>query len=205
MFRLSIIAFLVLSAIALALPRTAHAQVHRCTAADGTQLFTDRRCVDVGATDSLDRAAAPDASHATAAPGCKRNLRDMVFEVSTAIDSRDVNRLAGVYDWSGLSTGNGYALLGRLDAIVQRPLVDIVPVSPEEPASPEKPVSDASDTTTGTGNAAPPIHDADAAPPPRIQRPPVALRVEQTLANGSTPSRTVFGLRRNMGCWWITL
>jgi hypothetical protein len=33
----------------------------------------------------------------------------------------------------------------------------------------------------------------------------VALRVEQTLANGSTPSRTVFGLRRHLDCWWITL
>jgi hypothetical protein len=66
-------------------------------------------------------------------------------------------------------------------------------------------MSDAGDTTTDTSSATPSIHDADAAPPPRIQRPPVALRVEQTLANGSTPSRTVFGLRRNMGCWWITL
>jgi hypothetical protein len=31
----------------------------------------------------------------------------------------------------------------------------------------------------------------------------VALRVEQTLANGSTPSRTVFGLRKYFGCWGI--
>jgi len=31
----------------------------------------------------------------------------------------------------------------------------------------------------------------------------VALRVEQTLANGSTPSRSVFGLHRHFGCWWI--
>jgi len=37
------------------------------------------------------------------------------------------------------------------------------------------------------------------------RQPPVALRVEQTLANGSTPSRTVFGLRRHFDCWWITL
>jgi hypothetical protein len=29
------------------------------------------------------------------------------------------------------------------------------------------------------------------------------LRVEQTLANGATPSRTVFGLTHYFGCWWI--
>ena len=29
--------------------------------------------------------------------------------------------------------------------------------------------------------------------------------VEQTLANGSTLSRTTFGLRQRMGCWWVRL
>jgi len=38
-----------------------------------------------------------------------------------------------------------------------------------------------------------------------VRRRPVALRVEQTLSNGTTPSRTMFGLRRYMGCWWIVL
>jgi hypothetical protein len=31
------------------------------------------------------------------------------------------------------------------------------------------------------------------------------LRLEQTLANGSTPSHTVLGLRRSFGCWWVSL
>jgi hypothetical protein len=35
------------------------------------------------------------------------------------------------------------------------------------------------------------------------RRAPVALRLEQTLGNGVTPSRTVFGLTRHYGCWWI--
>jgi hypothetical protein len=39
--------------------------------------------------------------------------------------------------------------------------------------------------------------------PPRA-RAPVGLRLEQTLANGSTPSRTVFSLRRHLDCWWIS-
>ncbi len=43
-----------------------------------------------------------------------------------------------------------------------------------------------------------------AAPPPPRPR-PVALRIEQTLAGSATPVRTVFGLRRHYGCFWITL
>ena len=39
------------------------------------------------------------------------------------------------------------------------------------------------------------------ATPPR----PVALRLEQTLSNGHTPSRTVLSLRRQYNCFWVTL
>jgi hypothetical protein len=46
-------------------------------------------------------------------------------------------------------------------------------------------------------------YGTEPAPPPRPRQAPVALRVEQTLANGSTPSRTVFGLQKYFGCWWI--
>lgn len=41
-------------------------------------------------------------------------------------------------------------------------------------------------------------------PAPSRRRVPYALQVDQTLANGSTPSRTVFGLRRHLGCWWVS-
>ena len=33
----------------------------------------------------------------------------------------------------------------------------------------------------------------------------IGLRVEQTLANGTTPVRTVFGMRQHLGCWWVRL
>jgi len=39
---------------------------------------------------------------------------------------------------------------------------------------------------------------------PRRPR-PVGLRLEQTLGSTATPARTVFGLRRQYGCFWITL
>ena len=113
--------------------------------------------------------------------GCARNLQDLVFEITTAIDSRDANRLASVYHWTGMSSGQAYAVLARLDGVVKRPLVDIAPVMP---ASAE-----------GV--------DGDLYPQTTVRRAPVGLRIEQTLANGSTPSHTVFGLHRHLDCWWI--
>ena len=79
-----------------------------------------------------------------------------------------------------MSNRSGYAVMGRLGAIVKRPLVDIVPMRPGAP-------------------------EDDYYPQTTVRRSPIALRLEQTLANGSTPSRTVLGLRRHFGCWWVTL
>ena len=83
---------------------------------------------------------------------------------------------------SGMSSSGAASVMDRLDAIVQRPLVDIVPVYAGQRRRAR--------TTTTTRR-----------PPCGARR--SALRVEQTLANGSTPSRTVFGLRRHFGCWWV--
>ena len=43
-----------------------------------------------------------------------------------------------------------------------------------------------------------------------VSKPPskprlIGLRVEQVLKDGHTPSRTVFGVRKRLGCWWIRL
>jgi hypothetical protein len=171
---------LLLPILALAACGTAHAQVRRCTTGDGNTVYTDRRCQDVGAVERLPQASAGVASlHRSS---CSRNLQDLVYELTTAIDSRDVNRLAGIYQWTGTSTRTGYALMQRLDAIAQRPLVDIVPLYPASAGGED----DYYAQTT-------------------VRRRPVGLRLEQTLANGSTPSHTVLGLRRSFGCWWVSL
>lgn len=162
------------------------AQVRRCTAADGSSIFTDRKCADIGAVDRLPRAAAGAAGGMRLhRHGCARNLQDLVYEMTTAIDAHDANRLAGVYHWVGVSGSGATGIMKRLDVIVRRPLVDIMPVAARTSAS----------------------EDEDAYYPSTIpqRRAPVALRVEQTLGNGSTPSRTVFGLQRHFDCWWIRL
>ncbi|HVI58748.1 MAG TPA: hypothetical protein VM619_07715 [Luteimonas sp.] len=183
-------------AAALSCPARADAQIRRCTAPDGQVIFTDRACADVGGTDRPAPAVhSPVYGGKPWARGCQRSLRDLVFEVTTSIDSRDTNRLAGVYDWNGMSNRSGYAVLGRLDAIANRPLLDVSPVLPDPQLR-----MDAEGGVTVSGV------DAQALPGATVvRRAPVALRLEQTLSNGSTPSRTVFGLRRRMGCWWITL
>jgi len=178
-------------------PQRGDAQIRRCTRPDGEVVFTDRTCDDVGGTDRPQPSVhSPTYGGKPWARGCSRSLRDLVYEVSAAIESRDVNRLAGVYNWTGMSSRNAYAVLGRLDLIANRPLVDVSAVLPAPQLS-----MDASGAMTVSGSV-----DAGDYPGAKIvKRTPVALRVNQTLANGSTPSRTTFGLRQHMGCWWIVL
>jgi len=168
-----------LAALLACASHAAAAQVHRCTGTDGDTIFTDRQCADLGATEHV--------VHAIDQParfyrhGCSRNLLDLVYEVTAAIDSRDVNRVAGVFDWTGMSTRTGYAVMDRLEPIAQRPLVDVVPVFAAQPG------------------------DGDADLPTTVLRAPIGLRLEQVLSDGATPARTFLGLRRNLGCWWVHL
>ena len=183
--RMQLLAPVVLFA-ASAWPQPASAQVRRCTASDGSSIFTDRKCADIGAVERLPRGATGAAAGMRLyRRGCARNLQDLVYEMTSAIDAHDANRLAGVYHWVGVSGSGATGIMNRLDAIVRRPLVDIMPIAARSATS----------------------EDEEAYYPSTIPRrsPPVALRVEQTLGNSSAPSRTVFGLQRHFDCWWIRL
>lgn len=207
-------------------PQTAQAQVNRCTTDRGTVVFTDRPCAAIGANERLPRAAAVPGNGGLRRAGCARNLQDLMYEITSAIDQRDVNRLGGVYHWVGMSAQSGERVLDRLQAIVDRPLVDIVALrgggtprpAPEaasaaaetsaSPASADAPGGSAASSATPTA-AAPLVDPAlgESAPPPPAPRRggPVGLRLEQTLRGSATPSRTVFGLRRHLDCWWVVL
>lgn len=164
-------------------PAPAVAKVHRCTAEDGRTTYTDKRCRDINAADAPPTPAAPGAvSKGMRAARCPHNLQDLIFEVTSAIDSRDANRLAALYHWPGLSSDEGYRILDRLAIIVDRPLVDVSAVMPSSPEG----------------------VDGEYYPQTTVRQAPVGLRVEQTLDNGSTPARTYFGLRRHLDCLWIS-
>jgi len=96
--------------------------------------------------------------------------------------TRTGNRRGGVYHWPGMSSSQGYAAIARLDAITQRPLVEIVPVMAQ--------------SDEGV--------DGDYYPQTTTRRPPVALRVHQSVGKTGAATYTVFGLRRHLDCWWIT-
>ncbi len=151
----------------------AQAQVRRCELPDGQTVYTDRRCDAVGAVERREAPAHPRLRSHRAA--CARGLRDLYFEVSAAIESQDVNRLAGVYHWPGMSSRQGYDVMQRLQAIAERPLVDLQPIYP------------GADDVYAPGRA------------------PIGFRVEQVSGRGSTPVRAVLGLRKHLDCWWITL
>jgi hypothetical protein len=182
MFRPHHFCFLPLLALGALWSLPSHAQVRRCTNPDGGTIYTDRRCQDIGATERVPQADVDQRARFYRG-GCARNLLDLVYELTAAIDSGDVNRVAGLYHWVGMSSSNANAVMGRLDVIAGRPLVDIVPVYPARP-----------DGESG-----------DYYPQATVRRAPAALRLEQTLSNGSTPSHTVLGLRRYLGCWWVQL
>jgi hypothetical protein len=188
-------------------PQAAQAEVRRCVTASGQTIFTDRKCAEVDAVERLPRSEGSPGAALHRPGGCARTLQDLVFEMTTAIDGRDANRLAAVYHWPGTSAESGYRIWTRLDDIVNRPLVDIVPVAPmirppPQPAPEGQSAERTSNDAVETVRTVPPL-DPELYPQTTIRRNPVALRVEQTLANGATPSRTVFGLTHYFGCWWI--
>lgn len=190
-------------------PVPAAAQVTRCERPDGSAAFTDRGCDEVGAVGRAEGADRP--GRRMYRGGCARNVQDLLFEMSSAIDARDANRLAGVYHWTGMSSRGAVDVMTRLDEVVRKPLVDIVPVLPSAPQPSWFAAGGQLDEANGWASvdAATAAVGGPALPDPGYQYPstvdqdPVALRLVQTLDNGGTPSETVFNLHHHFGCVWI--
>lgn len=203
---------LLLALAAATLPvHPAQAQIRRCTAADGSAVFTDRDCAALGAVEQR----APIEGSAPRRGwrgGCARRLPDLVAEVGTAIDARDGNRLAASYHWPGTGHRSGYAIAERLDGIAQRALLNVSVVYAEPAAPSVEATRPPAPVAPETAGALPPLQPQPQPEPepqpqsqPQIPRRPIGLRVDQVLADGVTPSATTFGLRRHMDCWWISL
>ena len=184
----------VLSCLALllltgSLPTPAVAQserMNRCTDAQGGSVYTDRPCETLGARSRMP-SIVPSTGNVqdrdTLGARCPRRLSELVAALRSAAGSEDANRLSSLYLWGAVSDAGAQRVLGQLEAIARRPLVDIVPVYPQ--AQPPRSV--------GAGEM----------PAPRPN--PIGLRLEQVLPGTATPARTVLSLRRQYGCFWITL
>lgn len=182
--------------LASAAPAAAQ-RINRCTDANGATVYSDRSCEALGAVNRLP-SAPPAGAAGLYRDGCTRRLSELVWQIRTAVDARDVNQLSGIYLWNGLSDAAASRVLDRLEAIVQRPLVDIAPVYAE--AAPVAPVADPLAPAVGSS-----VPAGETVSAPSARRRPIGLRLEQVMANGSTPSRTVLGLRRQYNCFWISL
>lgn len=188
---MKLLVWLLLCALCLPSPPAlaqAPQRVNRCTNAQGETVFTDRRCDALGATSRLPPRTASVGNTGIYRAGCARRLSELTGQIRDAVSAQDVNRLSSIYLWSNVSNATANQIIGRLESVVQRPLVDIAPVYPDAAPVPLAPGLVAVGTT-----------EAPARPRP------VGLRIEQTLGSTATPARTVFGLRRQYGCFWITL
>jgi hypothetical protein len=199
----------------------AQAQIRRCVTPEGGHVYTDRQCGDLGASERAPRQGTVQQGGRLIRRDCSRNLQDLVFELTSSIDNRDVNRLAGIYHWPGTSTRSAQAIMGRLDAVVNRPLVGVVPLQPAPPvqaqAAPPASAGTLSWRTAPRAQdpAAPATAQPDAELPPSVlaaagqrssaRRAPTGLVVEQSVRDRITPLRTVFSLRRHLDCWWVSL
>lgn len=182
-----LLALLLLSALV----GTADAQqIRRCTAANGSVVMTDKPCAAIGAVDRVPRQAGVIANAHPHRGGCMRDIDALSFEIATAVDLKDANRLAGVYHWVGANTRDAYAVMERLQSIIDRPLLDIGPeVGP--------PIDTEPNWHEDENGHLVPIH-----PKPRA---PHGIRIVQSLGKGGQSTSQTFGLRRHMGCLWISL
>lgn len=181
-------------------------QLNRCEGPAGDTIYTDRPCDSLGATARVVRGVAAPAGAGPYRSGCARTLPALTAAITAAIDAHDVNGLASVYHWVGQNAESGDRILAQLQAIVDRPLIDIVVLRALPPApTPDTPTDSAPPLPPALPEARADAPAGEAPAPAPRRAGATGLRLEQTLKNGSTPSRTVFGLRRHLECWWIVL
>ncbi|HET8819389.1 MAG TPA: hypothetical protein VFM73_07595 [Xanthomonadaceae bacterium] len=167
-----------------ALPSRAAAEVRRCVMPGGSVVHTDRNCGSLGGIEQA--RSDPGETYPTRLyhGRCAATVPDLLYELTTAIDSQDVNRLAAAYHWPGLSGQAANATMDRLDDIAGRPLLDLRVLTADVVPAP------AADDPLAW-----PVHDVR----------PTGVRVEQVRPGTNVPVTTVFGLRKHLGCWWVQL
>ena len=202
MIRAVLLATLLLVLATLPVQAPAQAQINRCTAPDGTSIYTDRECSVLGAVERLPRdrsEATTEARRNAYRGGCARSIHQLIQQMTVAIDAADVNRLAALYHWPGTSHSTGHRLMDQLDRIARTPVIDIVAERAATPvvAVQQPGISASFASTLQVSRSAPAA--------PATRSPPVALRVHQSSGTGAAPSRTRFALRQHLGGWWVSL
>jgi len=198
----------------LAWPAPAAAQgIRRCVDAQGVSIFTDRQCSEMDAVPMQ----APPASQGNfgggfrggfAQVGCARRPEDLLDRVRSALEARDVNRLASHYHWTGTGSGSGRRLMDALERIAGQSLLSVELVYPDPPAENENESGVRFSSPEEASDALSPGKELNLTPftPFTPAALPRQMRVLQMRGDrAEEASSTVFQLRRNVGCWWIQL
>jgi hypothetical protein len=133
-----------------AMPATTN--VSQCATADGTSIYTDTSCRLIGAratpmpetlvkklvrestlsgtttadspTRQRPRTAGRSALHRVETDQCPKTPGQLAAALRTSLAGGDVNRLAAVYDWNGMTDKQARSVLQRLEKMSDRPLID---------------------------------------------------------------------------------
>ncbi len=165
--------------------------IHRCQRDDGVLLFTDRPCARFGARDRLPPVGY-DGDAVRRRPGmpapmpvgavCADSPESLRRYARVAIDGRDPNALAGLVDWRGMSRGPAMQHLAEIRRLVRRPLEEVVFDGGGYDGS-------LLSMSTRTDSVR---HGGD------------LMTVAQRGPGGALSTRS-FGVRKNLGCYWLSL
>jgi hypothetical protein len=189
----------------LILSATANAAIHECSMPDGTPTFTDQPCSGLGkvyrlsGTDverrrpgrSVIPSVARENERSRFGVGCAaRSPQTLVGAVKVALQSGNVNELAGLYDWNGMSRPRAMEQMNRLTKIAQRAPLDVMLESGN--ASWDYAVVESDG-----------IRAYEGVPPPEPGLP--SVRIDQYAAGGDDLLDTTrFPITRDSGCVWLS-
>ena len=177
---------LLLMIMVYARPAYAGNGLNRCIGSDGTSIFTDQKCEDIGAVQRAD--PAPVAGNLgngfsrLRANACARKPEDLLHGIESAINAGDVNQIAAFYHWPGVSSLASGGIFQRLQRLVEHSVLSIDLLYAQAP-------HDQYDSELVIGNS---------------PRRAYAVQIVQSRSErDSTPIRSALALRRNIGCWWV--
>ncbi len=155
--------------------------VQRCVGPDGTAVFTDRSCAEMGATASMPPPppAGSTASASSAPKSCARTSDELLVYLRMAVSSGDANRVAALFDWRGYSGNGSKYVMDRMESLVATPVISVEFVHSASLSEDELLAEEAK------------------------LLPPDTIKVEHTSSNGVGSRTTLFNIGKSAGCYWI--
>ncbi|HET9484584.1 MAG TPA: hypothetical protein VFO79_11560 [Xanthomonadales bacterium] len=190
---------------ALLLALDASAAIHECSVPGGTPTFTDQPCAGLGKVYKLSsgdierkrpgRSVIPSVARENERSrfgvGCAaRSPQSLVSAVKVALQSGNVNELAGLYDWNGMSRPRAMEQMNRLTKIAQRAPLDVMLESANAGWDYAVVESDG-------------LRAFEGVPPPEPGLP--SVRIDQYASGGDDLLDTTrFPITRDSGCVWLS-